>query len=94
MANSQRGEITIKLDTERVLKFNLNSLVKLEEIGVDVQGLQDNAKISDIRSILWAGLVHEDKELTLEIVGELVDIENLKEVTDAIAKAFGDKGKK
>ncbi|MDF2612541.1 MAG: hypothetical protein K0S71_327 [Clostridia bacterium] len=94
MANKQRGEIKITLDKERVLKFNLNSLVKLEEIGVNVQSLQDNAKISDIRSILWAGLVHEDKDLTLEMIGDMVDMDNLQEVTDAIAKAFGDKGKK
>lgn len=94
MANKKRGEIKITLDKERALKYTLNSLVKLEDLGIDITTLENSAKISDIRAILWVGLIHEDKELTIDDVGELVSLDNIQEVTKAISEAFGSQGKK
>lgn len=94
MSNTKRGKVKITLDKERNIYFDLNALVRLEELGVDVATLGNGVKMSQIRAILFAGLMHEDKELTLEEVGALVTMENMSEVSEAIGKAMQANGKK
>jgi hypothetical protein len=95
MANKERGEVKILLDKERTLKFNLNSLVYAEENGVDLQNMEKGGKLKlkDLRTLLYAGLMHEDKELTPEQVGEMIDVFNISEISEALNKAFGSVGK-
>lgn len=95
MVNAERGEVKIMLDKERTLKFTLNSLVYAEENGVDLQNLgkEGSIKLKDLRTLLYAGLMHEDKDLTPEKVGEMIDFNNLEEITEALTKAFGSVGK-
>lgn len=94
MTNTKRGQVTISLDKERILFYDLNALVALEEQGIDVSKIGEGVKMSQIRGILWAGLIHEDKELTLEDVGSMVTPDNLQEVSEAVSKAFSTNGKK
>lgn len=93
-ANVKRGQVTINLDRERVLFYNLNALCALEEQGINVANLGEAVKMTQVRAILWAGLTHEDAALTLEEVGELITMENIQEVSEAITLAFSSKGKK
>lgn len=90
MANKQRGLVEIELDKKRTLRYTLNALAELEDVlGVplsELEGVQMGMK--QVRAFLWAGLIHEDKELTLEQVGDMVDFENMKEVNDKITEAF------
>ncbi|CDQ21707.1 hypothetical protein [Halobacillus karajensis] len=95
MANKERGEVVVELDQERVLSYTLNSLIYAEENGVDLQNMSDeegNVKLKDLRTILYAGLMHYE-ELTPEDVGRMIDLENLKPVSEALNKAFGSVGK-
>lgn len=94
MSNTKRGQVTLVLDKERTLFYDLNALVNLEELGVDISKLQDGVQMSHVRAILWAGLVHEDKELTLEDVGAFVTIDNINEVSEKLTVAFNSNGKK
>lgn len=94
MSNSKRGKVTLTLDKERTLFYDLNALVALEEQGIDIAKINEGIKMSQVRGILWAGLIHEDKELTLEEVGSMVEVDNLQAVSDAINKAFSTNGKK
>jgi hypothetical protein len=83
-------KITINLDKERHLHYSLNSLINLEEkLGIPISEI-GNARLSikNIRSFLHAGLVHEDKGLTEEMVGEFVTLENIKEAQEKIVQAF------
>ncbi|MDF2010193.1 hypothetical protein [Priestia megaterium] len=95
MANKQRGEVKVQLDKERVLKFTLNSLVYAEEAGVDIQNMGNNGgvKLKDLRTLLYAGLMHEDADLTPEAVGEMIDITNLEPISKAMNDAFTSVGK-
>jgi type II secretory pathway component PulK len=95
MANKERGEVKIMLDKERTLKFNLNSLVLAEDMGVDLEKMakEGKLKLKDMRTLLYVGLVHEDKELTPEKVGEMIDFSNIDEITEALNKAFNEVGK-
>jgi hypothetical protein len=96
MANKERGEVTVVLDKERTLRYTLNSLVYMEENGVNIQTFSNSdgtVKLKDLRTILYAGLIHEDEDLTPEKVGNLIDIKNLPAITEALNKAFGEVGK-
>ena len=95
MANKERGEVKVQLDKERNLKFTLNSLVYAEENGVDIQsmGKGGNVKLKDLRTLLFAGLMHEDKELTPEMVGDFIDVQELAPISEALTKAFSGVGK-
>lgn len=97
MANKHRGFVEIQLDKKRRLRYTMNALAEIEDqLGVPLAELQNvKMTIKNIRVILWAGLIHEDSELTQEQVGEMVDLNNIEEVQQKIAEAFGtvDKGK-
>ena len=92
--NLKRGIVPITLDKERTLYFDLNALVALEDQGINVATINEGVKMSQIRGILWAGLIHEDKDLTMEQVGAMVTFDNIQDVSDCIAKAFSTDGKK
>ena len=83
--------VKLKLDKERSLRYNLNALALIEERYGDIQKAvveAQNGKVTIVRTLLWAGLVHEDKDLTEEQVGEMVDISDLERVATAISQAF------
>ncbi|MGG3561651.1 hypothetical protein ABES03_08605 [Neobacillus rhizosphaerae] len=97
MANKQRGFVKIELDKARHLRYTMNALAEIEDqLGVPLAELQ-NVKMTmkNVRVILWAGLIHEDKELTQEDVGEMVDLGNMEYVQERVAEAFAmvEKGK-
>jgi hypothetical protein len=89
MANAN-GEVKIMLDKERSLKFTLNTLIEVEDkLGHSLAELGDNISIRTVRTLLTAGLRHEDKELTEEYVGEYISMENMAEVQEALGDAMG-----
>jgi hypothetical protein len=87
---TERKKVILNLDKERTLHYSLNSLIHLEEtLGVPITELSSvKLSIKNIRSFLFAGLSHQDKELTEEQVGEMVSLDNLKEVQQKISEAF------
>lgn len=88
------GKVKINLDKERTLFYNLNALVLLEEQGIDISKLTDGVSMKAVRGIVWAGLQHEDKEITVADVGELITLENFETISTAIGEAFKSNGKK
>ena len=90
MANKQKNEVKITLDKERTLRFTLNSLAELEDaFGVSLSQLGEvELGIKAVRTMLWAGLIHEDEELTERQVGNMVDFDNLQEVQEKVTTAF------
>lgn len=85
--------IPIQIDKKRHLKFDLNAFAELEELYGDIntafEAIQKGS-IKAIRAMLWAGLVHEDRSLTLEQVGSMIDMSNINEVVSAISKAISE----
>lgn len=72
--NLKQG-VTIELDRPRTLRYGMNALVKIEELtGKAISKLDlENITIKDLRTIVYAGLFHEDKSLTPETVADLID---------------------
>lgn len=91
-----KQSITIILDKPRGLRYGMNALVKIEELlGKPITKLDfDNISINDMRTIIYAGLYHEDKELSPEIVGDLIDEYSdistaAEKLGEAMTEAFG-----
>lgn len=95
MANRQRGYVDIKLDKKRKLQYDLNALAEIEDkLGVNIYEMHTiKVGMKNIRTILWAGLIHEDEELTEEQVGSFVNITNIAEVQAKVSEAFSGEGK-
>lgn len=90
MAKQKNNMVTITLDKERHLHFTLNSLELIEDLtGVSIDKIGDNMNMKLLKAIIYAGLKHEDSELTLESVGEMIGFEDIEKVSKAIAEAFG-----
>ncbi len=84
------NEVKITLDRERTLKLDLNAMVNFEEAtGKSLFNFNTkNISTKDIRALLWACLLRDNKDLTLEKVGELVTFDNLKMVSEKIQEVF------
>jgi len=88
--------VTIFLDKERHLRMTMNAMVDFEEMTGQkltdpktIESFSSNMDIKHLRALLWALLRHEDKTLTVEQVGDLIEIQNMTELSTAIAAAWG-----
>jgi hypothetical protein len=78
-------------EKNRNIKFDLNAFIELEDkYGSIDSALKelDNGNIKAIRTILWAGLIHEDESLTEKQIGKWVDFENLSSVAESLGKGL------
>lgn len=91
LADIRIKPVTIKLDKERNLVFDLNAFAELEDVYGDIEDALEaigRGSIKAVRAVLYSGLVHEDESLTVKAVGKLVTIKNLKDVSEALTEAI------
>lgn len=82
---------------QRRLRYDLNAIAEIgERLGITVQLanigqdlLQREMPLKSFRTILWAGLIHEEPELTEQEVGGWVDQDNFAEVMEGFFGLFG-----
>ncbi len=83
--------VPIELDRPRSLKYDLNAFAELEEkfgsMDVAFQAMQKGS-MKAARTLLWAGLLHEDETLTEKRVGGMVTLSNMSEIMDKITSAL------
>lgn len=86
----------IQLDKSRNLKFGMRAIDRIEKkfkkpiTKIDLE----NLTMEETATMIWAGLVHEDRDLKPEKVMDLVDDYSdittvMNVVTDAMQAAFG-----
>lgn len=85
--------VALKMDKVRNLRYGINAIIQLEELmGRSVSEMTDDVSMKDLRTMLYVGLKWEDKELTEELTGDLMDLaienEGMEEVSNKIGKAF------
>ncbi|WP_304428075.1 hypothetical protein [uncultured Clostridium sp.] len=86
----EKKMVKIVLDKERNLYFNLNSLEIIEELtGKTIDKITENLNMKSLKAIVYAGLIHEDKSLTVEAVGDMIGFNDISRVSEAIGEAFG-----
>jgi len=81
MANRARGEIVLQLDKERVWCLTWKQIAEIENALRQLKGKRvtwqefcrdlQNWGIEDYALVLWGGLHHQDRDLTLEQVMEM-----------------------
>lgn len=77
----------------RHLRYDFNALVALEDVlGIPISDIGNimagSVKLSDLRAIVWAGLLHEDKSLTPEAVGDKLELSQIVYIGDKVREAF------
>ena len=90
-AKSKPVKITLTDGVERTLRFTLNAMAELEDKYGSVDeafAALDKGSIKAVRFILWAGLMHEDENLTEQQVGNLIDIQYMQELLDTVEIAL------
>lgn len=86
-----RKGVTIELDKPRTLRYGVNALAMIEDLtGKPISKMDMNCiGVKDLRSIVFAGLAHEDKSLTLEDIGNYIDeYSNMDDIIDKVGQAF------
>jgi hypothetical protein len=85
--------VTIQLDKERHLKMTLGGMKRFkDETGIDL--LRDGLNIKtlteeQIIAFIWACLLHEDRKLTAEDVGFMLDATKVQEISEKIVEIWG-----
>lgn len=81
----------VKLDKMRNFKYGMRAMSMVEKkfkksiAKIDM----DDLTMEEMAVLLWAGLAHEDRDLTPEKVMDLVDeYSNVKTVMEAMGQAF------
>lgn len=83
----------VQLDKMRNLKYGMKALSMAEELmGKPIMTLDLNQiTIKDIVTLIWCGLVHEDKDLTVDKVMDLIDeYSDIQSVSVIIGKALSE----
>ena len=76
---------------ERKLRYTLNSFALIEEKYGTIDKAMEILKsgsIVAIRFVLWAGLIHEDENLSEHYVGSQIDLSDLEDLAEKMNKAM------
>lgn len=81
-------DIAITLDRPRILRLDLWSQMQFEKAtGKSVGEMSESA--TDLATIVWACLIHEDPDLTIDGLAKMIDLDKLEEVSGAIEELMG-----
>jgi len=81
----------IELDKHRNLRYGYKALIEVEEIfGVGIAKVNwDSLRLKEMANILLCGLKHEDNDLTLEKLIDLLDeFSDINKLADKLAEAI------
>lgn len=87
------GYTPIKLDKTRNLRYGMKAISLVEkQLGQPIAKVDmDNLTMEASATLVWAGLVHEDPELTTDKVMDLIDdYSSIQEVMPVVGKALAD----
>lgn len=86
--------VPVQLDKKRTFRFDWRALVKLEQetglTSTEVYQRIADGSLATINAAIWAGLIHEDPELTTEDVLGMVDTRKISDVAEALSRALQD----
>jgi len=84
-----KPSVLINLDRPRQIRLDTNALVTVEEVlGKPSSELQAGFGYRELRALLWAGLRHEDRKLTLDQTGDLMDLADYEYISGQVGKAI------
>ena len=81
--------VTIALDRDRALVYDLNAICSFEEAtGQSVVEALRNLTMTNIRALIWAGLLVDDPAITINQAGALIRFTDITAVTAALRDAL------
>ena len=86
-----KKSVPVKLDKVRHLRMDFNALAFIEDkTGKNLlqQESWNNLTATDMRTIIWAMLLWEDPEITVDQVGENIDLENIDYISEQLHKVL------
>lgn len=89
--NPTAGAIEITLDRPRRILLDFNALAEFEGAtgrNALTMELWQQPTASDLRALVWAGLLHEDPELTLKHVGAWMTFDKLITIQAGMGQAL------
>ena len=92
IAKIKSKPIQIELDKKRNLRYTLGAFAYLEETYGNIDKAfekMEQGSMMAIIDIIYAGLIHEDANLTKHQVSHMIDIANMNEIVEQITKAMG-----
>ena len=92
--------VEVELDKKRKLLIDLNAMCAFEEQTgkkfldvADSLSKGDFPAMTDFRALFWSALIHEDPELTVDKVGEMINPSDMDKLAQSIsANMPSDKG--
>lgn len=85
-------KITLNDGVEREVKFTLNALAELEDkfgsVDAAFEKLEKENSMKALRTILWAGFLHENPDLTEQQVGNLIDLAYMQDLMETLGNAL------
>ncbi len=84
--------VGITLDKERNFKLDFRAFMAFEKVSgknVLAANVWQDMTASGLVTLLWAGLLHEDPNLTLEEVAAFIHPGNIQTVVDVLQEGFG-----
>lgn len=95
MATPTVRTVAVELDRTRHLRMDMNALCTAEDL-TGKNFLESAAwkglGLRDVRALLFSCLKHEDIELTIDRVGELLHLGNLTELIDRLVDLYRAEG--
>lgn len=89
MGNPKRAQATLELDKVRTLVIDFNALCEAEGVlGHTIA--RPEVGLSELRAIMWAGLRHEDRSLTLSRVGDLIGAADFTNLMETVGNCLGE----
>ena len=93
MQQNGRGLLVeIDLDRKRQLRVDFNSLIAFKkETGINLLAVESEVNLQDpeiLRAFLWAALLWDDPDLTLEQVGNLLTLSDAASMFNALTEAI------
>ena len=84
--------VPVMLDKERSFLFDWNALTiiteQLGDINEALKRLDKDNNPKDLQVFIWAGLSHEDDNLTLKQVGRMMFPKNIKYISEKLGEAL------
>ena len=83
--------VTVNLDKERHLRLTLKGMLEFQKhTGKNLlKGFRlKELSLEDSAALIWACLIHEDKEIKYEDVLNMIDLHNLTSVVNAVAECI------
>lgn len=85
--------VPVQLDKARVLRYDNRAFCRLEEetdktFVEHFEEVRRRSSLLSVSALVWAGLVHNNPDLTREEVQEMIDLARMEEIVEAAGEAI------